>query len=359
MRFDKAEKILYLAQLLASNFDGLTLDDICERLDVKRRTAERMRDTVETTFGALDHIEDGRKRRFRLTTRGLGNFATIPTVAELTELENAARALEASQAPDRAKYLHSLRAKIGASLREDDRRKLSRNVADQLCFETLACQVGPRPVQDPSVLSALREAMLGGKKIRFYYRDEEGNRRWRKVIPYGLIFGPRYYLVASIKPGPDPFLYRLDLIDDVKVTDELGVRPEIFDLKNYAERSFGVFQEEPHDVVLRFEASAARDARGYLFHPSQTLTDEPDGALVVRFHAGALLQIVHHLLTWGPTVTIVAPLRLQEIMCEQVKALYRHYVEEPASTGSKRLPSTRYSTKSSSQKTPITSESSS
>ena len=61
---------------------------------------------------------------------------TTPTVDELTELENAARSLEAAQAPDRAAHLHSLRDKIGTSLRDTDRRVLSRNVEDQS---------GPRP----------------------------------------------------------------------------------------------------------------------------------------------------------------------------------------------------------------------
>jgi WYL domain len=63
--------------------------------------------------------------------------------------------------------------------------------------------------------------------------------------------------------------------------------PPDFDLRAYAERSFGVFQEEPQEVVLRFSPSAAPDVRAFLFHPTQTFNDEPDGLLTVRFRAGS------------------------------------------------------------------------
>jgi len=42
-----------------------------------------------------------------------------------------------------------------------------------------------------------------------------------------------------------------------------------FDLSAYAAQSFGVFQEAPINVVLRFEPEAAADATAWLLHPSR------------------------------------------------------------------------------------------
>ena len=86
-----------------------------------------------------------------------------------------------------------------------------------------------------------------------------------------------------------------------------------------------MFQEEPLEVALRFAPSAAPDARAFLFHPTQTLSDEPDGSLTVRFRAGGMLEIAHHLMTWGPSVTIVAPKALEDTMRELVAAVHAHY----------------------------------
>jgi predicted DNA-binding transcriptional regulator YafY len=322
MRLEKTLAVLTLARALAGNFEGLTLDEMAAVVGAKRRTAERMRDAVEAAFGPLDRIEDGRKVRFRLAARGLGNFAAAPTAEELTELENAARALEAAGNASRAVSLRTLRLKIGASLREADRRRLGVNVEAQLHAEAFACQVGPRPLADPVLLARLRAALLAGLMLKFDYGSPP---RWRKVVPYGLLFGPRVYLVARVKSRAAPVLFRLDAINGLEALNEPGAPPPDFDLKAYAERSFGVFQEEPQEVVLRFAPSAAPDARAFLFHPTQTLSEEPDGSLTVRFRAGAFLEIAHHLMTWGPAVSIIAPKALKDTMREVVAAVHAHY----------------------------------
>ena len=213
---------------------------------VGRRTAERMRDAVEAAFGSLEREDDGRKARFRLAARGLGNFASAPMAEELTELEDAARAREAAGNASRAKILRLLGLKIRASLREAARRRLSVDVEAQLRAEALACAVGPRPLADPAALGRLREALLAGLTVRFDCGDQP---RWRKVVAYGLLFGPRAYLVARVKNRTQPVLFRFDAIHGLDILDEPG-GPH-FDLKAYAERSFGVFQEEPQEVVLR------------------------------------------------------------------------------------------------------------
>jgi hypothetical protein len=65
-----------------------------------------------------------------------------------------------------------------------------------------------------------------------------------------------------------------------------------FSLKAFAERSFGVFQESPVRVAWKFSPRAAPDARTYVFHPNQTVTDLPDGGVLVEFTAGGLSRDV-------------------------------------------------------------------
>ena len=58
---------------------------------------------------------------------------------------------------------------------------------------------------------------------------------------------------------------------------------EDFDLEEFAARSFGVCQEEPVDVALRFAPEAAEDVESFLFHPRQEMENDEDGSLIVRF----------------------------------------------------------------------------
>ena len=327
MRLEKATAILNLARQLASSAEGLTLDDIADAAEVGRRTAERMRDAVEAVFGPLEWIDDGRKKRFRIVARGLGSFAVAPTSEEMLELENAARTYEKKKDPLRASILRSLASKVNSSLRDGDRRRLSTDVDALVRAESLARQVGPRPYAEPQTLSHIRQALLSQKVITFNYHSDENSTRQRTVIPYGLIFAARYYLVGCLKNKKDPVLFRLDRIKNIKVTEEYGTPPETFSLDDYANRSFAVYQEMPEQIILKFRPSAAEDAKAYIFHPTQEIKTENDGSLVVSFKAGGLMQIAHHLLTWGDAVSITEPERLNQILIDEVEALYKHYLK--------------------------------
>ena len=329
MRHEKVVAILNLARKLASDAEGVTLDEMAEMVGVSRRTAERMRDAIEQCFSQLERLEDGRKVRFRMSANVMGGMFNAPTSQEMAELENAARGFETTGNSTRAATLRTLSHKIGASLRDPVRRRLSADIDAQLRAEAFGRQVGPKPISDPKILTLLREALLAGLMVKMCYGGESGGKsKWREVVPYGILFAPRYYLIAGVQNKPEPALFRLDRILSVEPMEEPGIPPETFDLKAYADRSFGVFQEEAVDVVLRFSQSAAADAKTYLFHPSQSVELGEDGTLTVRFKAGGLLQMVHHFMTWGNTVTVVSPSELKDLMQEQVAALYAHHVSK-------------------------------
>jgi predicted DNA-binding transcriptional regulator YafY len=120
-------------------------------------------------------------------------------------------------------------------------------------------------------------------------------------------------------------LWRLDRIVSADRLDRGFQRREEFSLAVYAAQSFGVFQEEPIDVVLRFTPEAADDAARWLFHPSQSIAREPDGALTVRFRAGGVQEMCWHLFTWGTAVTVLAPVSLRAAMVQAMMAAGRHH----------------------------------
>ena len=58
-------------------------------------------------------------------------------------------------------------------------------------------------------------------------------------------------------------------MSEARLTDEAFLRDPAFDLQRYAKPSFGAYQEKPVNVVLRFDAQAARDAAAFRFHPNR------------------------------------------------------------------------------------------
>jgi hypothetical protein len=74
------------------------------------------------------------------------------------------------------------------------------------------------------------------------------------------------------------------------ILNKTFARKRGFSIEKYAENSFGVFQEEPVDVVWKFSPKAARDASEFLFHPSQILEPQKDGSpgILPRWLPGSL-----------------------------------------------------------------------
>ncbi|MDE0031790.1 MAG: WYL domain-containing protein [Deltaproteobacteria bacterium] len=160
-------------------------------------------------------------------------------------------------------------------------------------------RAGPRECLEEGLLSLVRNAITARRKIEFDYLSRgTGRRRRRRVRPYGVLYGNRAFLVGRTNRGKDPMLWRLANVTQASVTEETFERDPAFDLRGYAERSFGTFQENPLDVALRFDADAAPDATAFQFHPSQTITENSDGSLEVRFFAGGMEEICWHLVTW-------------------------------------------------------------
>ena len=57
-------------------------------------------------------------------------------------------------------------------------------------------------------------------------------------------------------------------------------------LEDFAKQSFGIFHEDPFDVVWKFSPRAAKAAKDFVFHPDQKIQQQNDGSLTVRSRAG-------------------------------------------------------------------------
>ena len=110
-----------------------------------------------------------------------------------------------------------------------------------------------------------------------------------------------------------------------EITDAAFEQDPDFDLTAFAKCAFGVFQERPFQVALRFTPGAAPDAAGFLFHPDQRIAHNDDGSMTVRFKAGGALEMCWHLFTWGEEVTIEQPDRLRKQVADLCAALAEHH----------------------------------
>lgn len=325
MRYERITDIVDLAVRLQASYTGLTMDQIADEFRISRRTAERRRAAVDQAFGPLERREcfGDRRLRWRLrSTKLAGLLGVAPQT--LAELELSAETLARAGAAERAARVRECARKMRA-LQRHGSCSPDRDCDLELILDTErpAMQPVPAPRLEPGLLDHLREAVRRGRVVDFAYRSPGKGETRRSVRPYGIVHGARSYLVGPTAgpPARDPRLWRLDRLGDPVLTDEVFEADPDFDLRRYAERSFGIFQEEPFEVVLRFAPEAAAEAATWRFHPTQALARNEDGALTVRFTAGGETEICRHLFTWGESVTVERPARLRRRLAEMCSRL--------------------------------------
>jgi len=332
MRHEKAGLLLKLAQSLAASAEGLTLDEMAQELGVGRRTAERMRNAVWELFPLMEALEDPPHKRYRISG-GLDGFIQAPTTDELVELSKAIDGLRAAGAGPRAAALASLERKLRSAMRSAALRRVVPDVDALVRAELIAVQAGPRPFEDEQTIAVIRQAIMAMNLLRFRYLGGSRSGAERDVVPYGIMFGRANYLVGADAGTDAPRNYRLDRIEGLQILDQAAAPPDDFSLPDYAARSFGIYQGEVADIVLRVLPQAAEDALGWRFHPTQRVEPQEDGSVLVSFSASGLLELCWHLFTWRDQIEILAPEALRATMAQELsRALARH--QDPGAAAS-------------------------
>jgi predicted DNA-binding transcriptional regulator YafY len=245
----------------------------------------------------------------------------------MAALAAAAEMMDRQGAAARAAALRALEQKVLSALRASARRRLAPDLEALLQAETIAVTAGPRPFEEETVLAAVREGLKSLSTLRFRYEGGSQPGRTREVTPYGILFGRSNYLVAEeLGAGTGPRNWRLDRVFEIEVTGRPSAPPENFSLQAYADESFGIYQDDTADVVLRISPEGREDAQRWRFHARQRVESEPDGSTVVRFRASGMRELAWHLFTWGDKVEIVAPEALKDMMRGELEAAMRAHV---------------------------------
>ncbi len=318
MSFAKAQELLKLA-MMATRRSGVSLEEIIEEFGCVRRSAQRMTVALEAAFPQTQSDDgDDRKRRWRIPARAIAPLLT-PSAEELAALSTAINELDAAGMKPEAGTVRELERKVRALVRPEAELRLA--VDEEALLEALghAARPGPRPAVSGDVDAAISKALKGPFLLRISYRKRKQDIPSERVIaPHGLLLGVRRYLVArdTMKVGAPLQHYRVEEIHSAEVLDESFDLDADFNIRTHAEKGFGSYESasEYGDVIWRFSPDAAPHARRFVFHPTQTIEEEPDGSLLVRFKASGHLEMCWHLYSWGKSVEVLQPARLREMV---------------------------------------------
>lgn len=306
-RYPKLGKILNLIIKMQSRYSGITLNDIQEELEVSRRSAERLRDVLIWEIPQIEELPTtGREKHWGFSRSSHLREIISFSKDEIAELEGIKNNLQLDSTKD---VLNGIVDKL---------KVLSRKNAAEIedAIEILLKTEGSAVTQKPSykidiqILDTIRQAIKENLRIKCKYDGRD-----KILSPFGIVYGANIYLIGVEGDKPDPYVYRLHKVTDIELTEEKFDKGD-FDIKEYANRSFGVYQNEIIKVELRFSKEVAEDVLNYNFHPTQKVKQNEDGTVTVKFKASGELEILWHIFRWGDKVQIISP-----------KSLKKEYVE--------------------------------
>lgn len=313
MSFQKAVDLLRLAEIAAARHGGVGLQEIAETFGCDHRTAQRMTRALEDCFPATRTITDDQRRKFWTLRGAEARLMAAQGIrdSELVALNMSIQRAERDDAPNEVRALRSLRDRLLAAMPSSHARRAETDAEAMLEAIGFASRPGPRVRSDVGLLDTIAAALKGPHLLTITYAGADGGEGAERLLePYGLLLGTRRYLVARQRGNDERFRhFRLDRIRSARLHADSFARDPAFKLEDHAARAFGSYHadHEYGEVVWRFTPHAAATARAFLFHPRQEMTDEPDGALTVRFHAGGWLEMAWHLYYWGDSVEVLAP----------------------------------------------------
>ena len=309
-RYSRVTDIIELIILMQSKVAGVSLNDIQEEFDVSRRTAERMRDSVLNLLPQVGEIPtDSRVKRWGFINYSMNELVSF-SKDEIATLEKLKQNCDKISKKDLSTITNKIK-----TLNQKKLNSLEQEIEFILNCEGYAVKQSPNYKIDLDSISTIREAIRGSFKLSGKYNDKD-----KILSPLGLLFGEKIYLVAiEDNKGGEPFTYLLHRFQNLKLTNK-KFDSNGFNLREFAKKSFGVFQGEIYNVKLNFDATAAEDASNYNFHPTQKGKWEKDGSYTVTFKASGDKHIIWNLFKWGDTVKIIAP--------KELKKKYKEYLQK-------------------------------
>lgn len=307
-KYSQAARLHDVIRILEARY-GATADELAAECAVNRRTIFRDLQAIRDAGYPLvsDRQGDG-----HLLYRFLTGFKKIPPITfsldELMTLYLCRGQLAALAGTPFQDDLEAIFGRIRSSLPP-------RSVAH---LERIAEAAAPRfqGVRDYGgkrrLLERLREALLYQYRCRLSYAPARREPEDYLFDPYTLLFYQNSLYLGGYAHNRGALrLFLVDRLLEVEITRERFEVPEDFAPSDLTGSAFGLIDEEPAAVRVRFAAAVAHLIRERSWHPTQVLEEAPDGSLVLSFTAGGEKELLAWLYSYLPHVEVLEPASLR------------------------------------------------
>jgi len=315
-KYSQAARLHDVIRILEARH-GATVDEISEECGVTRRTVYRDLDAIrDAGYPLVSETQSDGHTLYRFMT---GYRKTMPITFSLDELmtlylcRGQMRFLHGTPFDD---DLEAIFSRIRSILP-------SRSVAH---LERITEAAAPRfqGLRDYStkreILESLRKALLYQYSCTLSYAPPNRKPQSYTFDPYTLLlYQNSLYLGGYAHNRKALRLFLVDRILDVDVSKDRFDVPEGYRIEDLTGMAFGLIDENPMLICLRFGREVAHLVSEKLWHPDQTLVIESDGSLLLSFNASGEKEILSWIYSYLPHVEVISPHSLKMLFMDGLK----------------------------------------
>jgi predicted DNA-binding transcriptional regulator YafY len=304
---------------------GVSIQQLAAMTGVTTRTIRRDLEALQEAGFPLYDEEANGKKRWRLDRRPFKGLAdTSFTLSELAALYFSRTLLDGFAGTPFRGDLGRAFAKLETALPPRLRLFLSR-----LPSAMDAKPDSPRKREAPhqrETINRLVDAILHQRRVAMRYHSLSSQRQKDyKIDPYRLVYAlGGLYLFAYV---PEYSEIRTFAVERIR---QLSMLQESFDRKvelgNAAfPHSVGTYEGSPEHVEIWFAPQVAPYVQERIWHPSQTLRSEKNGAIVVALEVSTDRALTSWILSYGQFARALAPPHLVNELLKELGAAGRLY----------------------------------
>lgn len=319
--YASGRRIARLTKMLLASPFGEREAKLAEVLGVSQKGIERYLAAIAQEFpGELQRQGSGPERTVRLrreenvTQLGMFPFAAAFFAGQFLNWVNGSRL-----ADDHASALKKLQVRMA-----DHGDMPLERLSNKFRFFARA----PKDLRlHRATLDAVVDALLGEWETDVVYTDAKGEtKRYLRFQPLSLAaYQEALYVIGQKAGGKHRFHLALERIQDIKRLGNHFVYPRDYDPDDLRRDAFGMFQGEPMQIELRFDARIAAAVESRRWHPTQKFKRDGDGGLLLSFRASGDADLVSWILGYGAACEVLAPEPLRKRVAAELQGALGRY----------------------------------
>lgn len=308
-RGDSLSRQLQLWMLLDRE-RSLSVNDVCDRLSVNRRTLYRDLEVLQRCGMPLYQDQEGKRVRWRLDDGFKRTLSVQLSLQEVMAIVAAERLLSSMGGTIFASAASTAVEKLKGQLAAPIRERLTKLTAGVTASAGASRDLGAHGAQLDTVLKAVEASEVLELK---YQKLGAGVPQLYTVEPHHVhVHGSSVYLVCWAIERRAPRIFLLDRLRDLRTTGRTFTRRAELPLGVFEQGAFGLWEGKPVLVRLRFKGTAVRIVSEQRLHPSQKTSPGPNGSLDFELRVPLSPPLVAWVRGFAGRVEVLAPDELKK-----------------------------------------------